>query len=56
VSLAVEDLVLELETRTQRTDYPAVNGACSVGPAAEHGAMAPCTQLRVLTGTRVETF
>jgi hypothetical protein len=56
MSLVVDDIALTLETRTQRTDYPAVNGACSAGPAAEHGAMAPCTQLRVLTGTRVEAF
>jgi len=56
VSLSIIGTALLLDTRVQRTDYPAVNGTCPPGVAREQGEMAPCTQRSVLSGTRVETF
>jgi len=56
LSLSFGGGALTLEVRTQRTDYPAVDGACPPGTAAQQGAGAPCTQLRTLTGTWAERF
>ncbi len=56
LSLKLAVSSLRLEVRTQRTDYPAVNGACPPATAAQEGAAAPCTQLRTFTGTQAERF
>jgi hypothetical protein len=56
VVLSLAGAALTLEIRTQRTDYPAVSGTCPAGVAAQQGAAAACTQLRVMTGTRVEAL
>jgi hypothetical protein len=52
--LSLVGAALEIEVRTQTTDYPAVNGTCPPGVARDQGAAAACRQLRVVTGTRVE--